>query len=224
GFLIGVLSITGLGFSLGLAIVDLSGGSLPILLILTALTALVLGMGMPTTAVYILMATLIAPALITAGVLPIAAHLFVLYYGVLSMITPPVCLASFTAASIARAGYMHTGWESVRLGFVTFLVPMLFVASPTLLLQSGTPLELVVALITGFSGCVFVAAGFEGYLTRNLGAWERVFAFVAGVALMLPEGQNVSGFWTGYSDKLGAVMAVALVAWVYLRRPRVAFA
>lgn len=224
GFLIGVLSITGLGFSLGLAIVDLSGGSLPILLILTALTALVLGMGMPTTAVYILMATLIAPALITAGVLPIAAHLFVLYYGVLSMITPPVCLASFTAASIAKAGYMHTGWESVRLGFVTFLVPMLFVASPTLLLQGGTTMELILALITGFSGCVFVAAGFEGYMVRNLVTWERVVAFCAGIALMLPEGQNVSGFWTGYSDKLGAVVAIALLIWIYMRRPRVAYA
>jgi TRAP-type uncharacterized transport system fused permease subunit len=135
-----------------------------------------------------------------------------------------VCLASFTAASIAKAGYMHTGWESVRLGFVTFLVPMLFVASPTLLLQGGTTIELIMALITGFSGCVFVAAGFEGYMLRNLVTWERVVAFCAGIALMLPEGQNVSGFWTGYSDKLGAVVAVALLGWIYMRRPRVAYA
>ena len=224
GFLIAVLSITGLGFSLGLAIVELSGDNLAVLLILSAVTALVLGMGMPTTAVYILMATLIAPALITAGVQPIAAHLFVLYYGVLSMITPPVCLASFTAASIARAGYMHTGFESMKLGFVTFLVPMLFVASPALLLQGGSALEIVRAITTGFAGCVFVAAGFEAYLLRVLSTWERIVSFVAGVLLMLPEGESVTGFWTGYSDKLGLAMAVGLVAWLYWRARRVAIA
>jgi len=215
GIVVGVLSISGLGFSLGLAIVELASGNIIILLILTALTALVLGMGMPTTAVYILMATLIAPALIKAGINPFAAHLFVLYYGVLSMITPPVCLASFTAASIARAGFMETGWESVKLGFVTFLVPLLFVASPALLLQGGTTGEIIMALSPGFSGCVFVAAGFEGFLLRNLKVWERIIAFVAGIALMLPEGEGVRGFWAGYSDKLGAVMAMGLLAWLW---------
>lgn len=217
GFIIGVLSITGLGFSLGLSIVELSGGNLAVLLFLTAITALVLGMGMPTTAVYILMATLIAPALITAGVNPFAAHLFVLYFGVLSMITPPVCLASFTAASIARAGYMETGWESVRLGFVTFLVPMLFVSSPALLLQGGGPFEVAAAVGTGLLGCIFVAAGFEGFLGRVLRAWERGVSFVAGILLMLPEGESVSGFWTGYSDKIGFVLAAGLSAWIFWR-------
>lgn len=215
GFVIGVLSISGLGFSLGLAIIEMSGGNIFFLLLATALTALVLGMGMPTTAVYILMATLIAPALIKAGINPFAAHLFVLYYGVLSMITPPVCLASFTAASIARAGFMETGWESVKLGFVTFLVPLLFVASPALLLQGGTPLEIVMALATGFAGCVFIAAGFEGFLVRVLAGWERVLSFAAGVLLMLPEGEGVHGFWAGYSDKAGAVLAAALVIWFW---------
>ncbi|MGE3245830.1 MAG: TRAP transporter permease [Beijerinckiaceae bacterium] len=215
GFVIGVLSISGLGFSLSLAIVQLSGGNIAVLLALTAFTALVLGMGMPTTAVYILMATLIAPALVKAGINPFAAHLFVLYYGVLSMITPPVCLASFTAASIARAGFMDTGWQSVKLGFVTFLVPLLFVASPALLLQGDSKVEIVRALVTGFAGCVFVAAGFEGFLGRVLNAAQRVLAFVAGIALMLPEGEKVSGFWAGYSDKTGAALAVLLLVWLF---------
>ncbi len=216
GFVIGVLSISGLGFSLSLAIVQMSGGNTALLLLMTAVTALVLGMGMPTTAVYILMATLIAPALIKAGINPYAAHLFVLYYGVLSMITPPVCLASFTAASIARAGFMDTGWQSVKLGFVTFLVPLLFVASPALLLQGSDTVEIVRALVTGFAGCIFVAAGFEGFLNRILNWPQRVLSFVAGVALMLPEGEKVSGFWAGYSDKVGAALALALVAWLFM--------
>lgn len=222
GFIIGVLSVTALGFSLGLGILQASGGNVVILLLMTAVAALILGMGMPTTAVYILMATMIAPALIKAGINPVAAHLFVLYYGVLSMITPPICLASFTAASIARANLMQTGWESVRLGFVTFLVPMLFVSSPALLLQGDSTFDIVRALATGFAGCVFVAAGFEGFIVRVLNQVERTIAFIAGVMLMLPEGQSVSGFWTGYSDKLGAAIAALLLLWLFTAGRRAA--
>lgn len=218
GLIIGVLSITGLGFSLGLGIVEASGGNLALLLALAAVTALILGMGMPTTAVYILMATLIAPALVKAGIEPIAAHLFVLYFGVLSMITPPICLASFTAASIAGARFMKTGWESVRLGFVTFLVPLLFVSSPALLLQSDDAMEIALALATGFAGCVFVAAAFEGFLASALSIPARLASGLAGLFLMLPEGENVAGPWAGYSDTAGMTLAAALVLWLALRR------
>jgi len=217
GVIIGVLAITGLSFSLGMAIVDLSGGSTMLLLVLTGLAAIVFGMGMPTTAVYIVMATLIAPALVQGGIVPIAAHLYLLYFGVLSMITPPVCLASFAAASLARAPFMATGWQSVKLGAVALLVPFLFVASPALLLQGDSLLETGLALATGIAGCILLGAGIEGYLRGPLSAGLRVLSALAGVALLLPDGASVDAPWAGWSDPFGALLAVVVVAIVALR-------
>ena len=177
--LIGILSVTGLSFTLSLGIVDAAGGSLPVLLGLVAGTAIVLGMGMPTTAVYIVLATLVAPALITAGVAPMAAHLYVLYYGALSMITPPVCLASFAAAAIAGGAYMRTGWEAVRFGLSAFLLPPLFVYSPKLLLVGDT-VSITMAIIMGGMAIIFLAAALEGYLLVRLGAGARfLMSFIA---------------------------------------------
>jgi len=222
GMIIGILSTTGLGFSIGLAILKMSGEGVVILLLLAALMALVLGMGMPTTAVYILMASLIAPALVKAGIAEVNAHLFVLYYGVLSMITPPVCFASFAAASIAGAGYMRTGLEAMKLGFVVFLVPFLFVFSPELVLQSDDTVATVRAIATGLAGCVFIAAAFEGYLIGRLGVLARAVSAVAGVSLMIPDSGAWAGLFAGRTDLFGLVVAAALVAWLLVRRRRAA--
>lgn len=209
GIIIGVLSVTGMAFSFGLNIVQASGGSLILLLVLSALGALVLGMGMPTTAVYILMATLIAPALIQAGVDRIGAHLFVFYFGVLSMITPPVCLASFAAASIAGSGYMRTGVESTRLGLIAFIVPFLFVLSPSLLLTSNTGWDASAAIVTAFAGCIVLAGASEGYLVRRLGVAGRLTAAIAGIALLLPADLSIFHGMQGL-NYLVAAAAVAL--------------
>jgi TRAP transporter 4TM/12TM fusion protein len=131
GFVIGVLNLSGLGFALTLWLVSLAGHSMFVLLIIAALVSLVLGMGMPTSAVYVLLAVLAAPSLVEAGVMKVAAHMFILYFGMLSMITPPVALAAFAAANISRAGPMETGWAACRIGWAKFILPFMFVLSPT---------------------------------------------------------------------------------------------
>jgi TRAP transporter 4TM/12TM fusion protein len=173
GIIIAILSITGLGFTFGLGVVDEAGGNLYLLLILTALAALVLGLGLPTTAVYIVMAGLVAPALTTAGVPDLAAHLFVFYFGVLSMITPPVCLAAMAAASIAGSDFMQTGNAAMKLSFTGFFVPFLFALCPELLsLDLGNPhYWLQVGLVTG--GFTLLAAAVEGYLHKPLNLQQR---------------------------------------------------
>ncbi|MEM6341681.1 MAG: TRAP transporter fused permease subunit, partial [Pseudomonadota bacterium] len=140
GFIIGVLNVTGLGFAATFALVDLGGGSLFALLAIAALVCIVLGMGMPTVGVYLLLAVLVAPSLVETGVEPIAAHLFIFYLGMMSMVTPPIGIGAFFAASIANASPMATAFEAMRLGWTAYIVPFLFVATPALLLI-GTPID-----------------------------------------------------------------------------------
>lgn len=139
GFIVGVTSLTSFGIKLGDIIIGMAGGSMMLTLLLSAVTCIILGMGMPTTAVYIVAATMAAPALIKIGVLPIAAHLFAFYFGNISNITPPVALAAFTGAGIAGANPNQVGWTAVRLGAAAFIVPFMFVYAPELLMQRGTP-------------------------------------------------------------------------------------
>ena len=211
--LIGILSVTGLSFTLSLGIVEAAGGSLPLLLALVAGAAIVLGMGMPTTAVYIVLATLLAPAMINAGVTPMAAHMYVLYYGALSMITPPVCLAAFAGAAIAGGGYMRTGWEAVRLGLSAFLLPPLFVYAPSLLL-AGDPVSVAIAIGLAVAAIIFLAAALEGHLILNLGLVTRlILAFIAvGFAIAVSRS-------TDWATVL-AVLAIAAAALAWLRRKR----
>ncbi len=210
---IGVLSVTGLSFTLSLGIVDAAGGNLPLLLALVAGAAIVLGMGMPTTAVYIVLATLVAPALITAGVAPMAAHLYVFYYGALSMITPPVCLAAFAGAAIAGGAYMRTGWEAVRLGLSAFLLPPLFVYSPKLLLV-GDAVSIATAIAIGVIAIVFLAAALEGYMLVRLSIGARVL--MSFIALLL------AGAVIGAGDQgiVLAALASAAVALFWLQRKK----
>ena len=135
GFIIGVLNVSGLNFALTIVLIHLGAGNIVLLLVLAAVIAVVLGMGMPTVGVYVLLAALVAPALIEVGIPDLAAHLFVLYFGMMSMTTPPVAIAAFTAASIAQADPMRTGLAGVRFGWSAYIVPFLFVSSPTLLMQ-----------------------------------------------------------------------------------------
>ncbi|MGD9921852.1 MAG: TRAP transporter permease [Pseudorhodoplanes sp.] len=190
GLLMGLISLTGLGFSLAADAMSVSGGNRFFLLAITAVIAIVFGMGMPTVAVYIMLATVLAPALVDAGVAELPAHLFILYFGMLSMVTPPVALASITAAKIAGADMWRTSWAAVKLAWVAYIVPFLFIYSPALLLR-GNWLEVLLAVVTAFVGTAAVSMAIIGYAARPIGIFERVLFALFGIMLMIPPGTDI---------------------------------
>jgi len=213
GFVVGICSLTSLGLTFGANILDFSGNNLVLMLILTAITALILGMGLPTTACYIVAATIAAPAMIKIGVPPLVAHFFVFYFACLSNLTPPVCLAAFTAAGIAGASPYKVGWTSTRLGVAGFLVPFLTVYSPMLLLQGKFAMpELIEAIITATVGIIALSAALENWLLRECTPVERIVLFFGSMGLIIP------GFWTDLMG-LGAVAAVYIWQKRSLSRP-----
>lgn len=185
GLIIGVLNITSLGFALTLTLTDLAGGLLIVLLILAAVLSIILGMGMPTVGVYILLATVLAPTLIELGVEPIAAHMFVMYFGMLSMITPPVAIAAFTAAVIAKAPPIATAVSAMRLGWTAMVVPFVFVYEPSILM-SGPWLEIIFNTLRLALGVWIVSGCLAGYLFRRLSLVSRVLYGLLGVAAIFP--------------------------------------
>jgi len=219
GFIIGTLQVTGLGFAFTSLIVDIGGQNLFVLLIVSAIMCIVLGMGMPTLGVYVLLAILIAPSLVEVGVSPLAAHMFILYFGMMSLITPPVAVAAFFAASIAKAPAMATGWTCMRFGWTAYVVPFLFVLSPSLLLQ-GTGAELIRDVITAIIGVWLLSVGMIGYFTRHLNWFGRI-AFLAAGALLLTPTKLLPGF---YTDWVGFFLGVVLVVYEVMaaRRMRAA--
>jgi TRAP transporter 4TM/12TM fusion protein len=208
GFIIGVLNITGLSFALTLLLVQVGSHSLWLLLILAALVSIVLGMGMPTVGVYVLLAALVAPAMVKIGLSPMASHMFVLYFGMMSMITPPVALAAFAAASLAQADAMRTGWTAVRFGWIAYIIPFLFVRSPSLLLEGGVG-GIVWSFLTALAGVWMICAAFAGYATRPLSVAMRVGFGVAGLLLFIPADAFKGGEWT---DVAGIAIGAVLLA------------
>jgi TRAP transporter 4TM/12TM fusion protein len=185
GIVIGVLNVTGLSFNLTYALVQVGGGSAILLLFLSALVCIILGMGLPTLGVYVLLAALVAPALIEVGIEPVAAHLYVLYFGMMSMITPPIALAAFAAASIAKAPSMATGWAAMRFGWSAYVIPVLFVFSPTLILI-GEPGEIAFAVLTACLGVWLVSSALAGFFARPLSKVQRVLFALAGLMALVP--------------------------------------
>jgi TRAP transporter 4TM/12TM fusion protein len=185
GLIIGVLSITGLAFTFSSLLVNLAKGNVFLLLVLSAFGSVVLGMGMPVTASYLLMVVLTAPALVNLGMPLLIAHLFVFYYGVLSFLTPPVCLAAYAAASIAGANMTQTAFQAMRLGIAAYLVPFIFAYKPALLLQ-GTMIQILEACTFGVIGVMFIAVGIEGFLFRSLRLWKRAVLVAGGIVVMVP--------------------------------------
>ena len=173
GLVIGAFQLSGLTFKLALLLVKMAGGSTIILLILTAVVSIILGMSLPTTVVYIMLAVLVGPALVQVGIPPLAAHLFFFYFGMLSLITPPDCIATYAAASIARADFWKSGWTGMRLGIVAYIVPFVFVFHPALLFK-GTIVEIGAAIITAVIGVIFLSVGVAGYLFQRLGWTKRI--------------------------------------------------
>jgi len=185
GIIIGVLSITGLAFTFSSVLVSLAKGNLFLLLFLSAIGASILGMGMTVTAAYLLMVVLAAPALTSMGIPPLLAHFFVFYFGVLSFLTPPVCLAAYAAASLAGANMIQTAFQSMWLGIAAYIVPFIFAYKPALLLM-GTPFEVIEACGTAILGISFIAIGLEGFLFSPMNMLKRGIFILGGLILMVP--------------------------------------
>lgn len=186
GIIVGVIMITGLGLKFTSIITTVSNGNLLIALILSAVVAIILGMGLPTVPAYIVMSSLVAPALIKMGVAPMAAHMFVLYFAVLSCITPPVAIASYAAAAIADANAIKVGFESVRLAVVAYIIPFVFVYNPVLLFD-GKPIDIFLSFATAVLGCMALTWAIEGVVEGKIPWWARIVSLLAAAFLVWPE-------------------------------------
>jgi len=211
GFVIGVLNLTGLGFTLTLVLVQVGAGNLYVLLVVAALVCIVLGMGMPTSGVYILLATLVAPAIVKAGADPLAAHMFILYFGMMSMITPPIALASFAASTISGASPMATGFQAMRLGWVAYIIPFMFVLSPTLLMK-GDAVHIVLNILTASFGVYLISVAFADYFVRRLHWPVQLLMMLAGLMTIFPDSAIGVG---GLIDAAGVVLGLLLLAYEY---------
>ena len=172
GMVIGLIDVSGLGFGVTFLLVQIGEGNLVGLMLLTAIICIIVGMGMPTAALYILVATLVAPPLVKVGVDPLAAHLFVLYFGLMSMITPPVALAAYAASNLAGSSPMETALTAIRLAWPAYVVPFMFALAPTLILKGGA-LEVSIAVGTAAVGIWLASAGFLGYFIRPMETFPR---------------------------------------------------
>ncbi|MBT3550378.1 MAG: TRAP transporter fused permease subunit [Rhodospirillaceae bacterium] len=207
GMIIGILAKSGLGFALTLVLSQLGEGNFALLLVLAALVCIILGMGMPTIGVYVLVSALVAPSMIEVGVTPMAAHMYVLYFGMLSFITPPIAIAAFAAAKLAGSHPMATGWAATRFGWSAFVVPVLFVFSPSLLLD-GAPLELVHDIGSAVAGVWLVSVAIVGYFRRLLTMYMRWVFAVTGFLLLIPATMFQGAGWT---DLAGVAIGALIV-------------
>ena len=191
GIVIGSLQLSGFVSKLPLLLMSMAGGNVLLLLVLTAIVSIILGMSLPTTVVYVTLAVLVGPALAQLGIVPLAAHLFLFYFGMLSLITPPDCLATYAAAAIAKSDFWKTGWTGMRLGIVAYVVPFVFVFHPALIFQ-GTWTEIVVSLLTASFGVVLLGIACVGYSSRPIGWGRRLWAIAAAGLLIAPPIPRVS--------------------------------
>ena len=207
GILIGILNISGLAFGLTLELIGLSGDSLLLLLVIAAGIGILLGLGLPTVGVYVLMAALVAPALVKVGVAPMAAHMYVMYFGMMSMVTPPIALAAYAAANIAQCDPDKTGWMATRVGWAAYLVPFLFVYDPPLLMQ-GAWWEILWAVATNCLGLWCGTIAVVGFFMNRIELWQRAAFLAAALALLYPAAQLAGGLAFNLA---GLVVAGALL-------------
>ena len=230
GLLIGAFSLTGVISSLANDMLRIAGNNALLLLVMTAITSLVLGLGLTTTACYIFLAILVGPALEKAGLNKLAVHMFVFYWGMLSAITPPVAIASFAAAGIAGAPPMKTGWESMRVGSIIYFIPFFFVLNPAFVLQ-GSASETLVLSVTCALGIVFICGGIQGYqvwagdLARTRGAeWPLRGLLIAGGMVLAAPGGGLMPLSNAQMISLAAAILAPTMAaaWLLARHPRAA--
>jgi TRAP transporter 4TM/12TM fusion protein len=205
GIIIGVITLTGAAIDFSAVVIRLAQDALLLALVLTMFAGLVLGLGMPTTAAYIVMVALLIPILIKLGAPAPAAHMFAFYFAILSAITPPVALAVFAAAGLAKANMWDSGWAAMRVAAAGYIVPFMFVYEPALLMINGWAEWHVslFAFISATIGCMTLAAGFHGYLIAACRMWERVVLIIAAVLLIVPE---------VYSSAVGIVLLLGIAA------------
>ena len=189
------------GLKFGTGLVDMAGGNVMLTLVLTMISSLILGMGIPTTANYIITSTVAAPVLVQLGYPLLAAHMFVFYFGIVADITPPVALAAFAASGISRGNPLKTGVQSTRLAIAAFMIPYIFVFSPQLLLIDTTWQSTLTIIITSMAGMLAVGAGMIGYWLHPLNWLLRLILLAGGVMLVVPEGMT---------DVIGAVLVIAI--------------
>ncbi|HZN86453.1 MAG TPA: TRAP transporter permease [Burkholderiales bacterium] len=215
GIVIAATTITGLGIVFTQVVLELAQNSLVLALALTAIAGIILGLGLPTTPAYIVMVALLVPAVIKLGAPTPAAHMFAFYFAILSAITPPVALAVFASASLAKADMWDSGWAAMRVGAAGYIVPFMFVYEPALLMINGWGQVHVslLALASASLGCICLAAGLHGYLLANARLWERGLLVAAALLLIAPE-------WISSVVGLGLLATVAAVQWP--RRPSAA--
>lgn len=217
GIIVGVVTKTGLGLKLGNTLVSLAGAiassaevQLALTLVFTMITSIILGMGSPTTANYIITSTIALPAIVALNTelevaIPIlAAHMFVFYFGIVADITPPVALAAFAATGISGGEPIRTGVNATKLAIAAFIIPYMFVLQPELLMIDSTPLEIGQAVLTAMLGMIAIGAAMIGFWYRKINVFVRIISFITGLLLMYPE---------GYSDFIGLIVFVLLVAY-----------
>jgi TRAP transporter 4TM/12TM fusion protein len=202
GIIIGVVTLTGLGIVFTQFVVNLAQSTLIVALLLTMIAGIVLGMGIPTTPAYIIMTSLLVPALVKLGVIEPAAHMFAFYFAILSAITPPVALAVFAASGLAKSDLWLSSMAAVRIGAAGFIVPFMFVYEPAILMIGTWP-DIIWAFMTSTIGCVLLGAGLHGYLIARSTLWQSALLIIAALCLVKP------GI---YTDIAGAVLTAIIVA------------
>ncbi len=218
GVVIGVLNITGLGFALTQAIIQLSGGYLAVILLLAGAISIVLGMGMPTVGVYLLLATLVTPSMVEAGVPPLAAHMFAFYFGILSMITPPVAAAAFAAATVGKSDFIRTGFAAVAFGWPAYVVPFIFALSPEMLWQ-GSWFEILRIFVMSVAGVWLISAGWIGFLGGRMNPAFRLAFVAVGILCFVPGSAVAFGELLDLAGLAGGAALVAIRLGLGLARP-----
>ncbi|MFO1097433.1 MAG: TRAP transporter fused permease subunit [Xanthobacteraceae bacterium] len=213
GILIGAMNITGVAFSLTQQIISLSGGSLAMLLLITAFASFILGLPLPTLGVYVILATLAAPALTQAGISAIQAHMFVLFSGILGMVTPPVALAAFAGATIAQSDQWKTGWVATRLSWCAYLIPFMFAYSPELVMN-GAPWDVLLRLAITLAGIFAGTVAVVGFLATRVSPAGRIL-FAAIALLLLAQPTMFDG--AGWLNLIGALAGTAAIGWEMTR-------
>jgi TRAP transporter 4TM/12TM fusion protein len=208
GILIGAMNLTGVAFSLTQQLLTISGGSLALLLIVTALAAFILGLPLPTVGVYVILATLAAPALVQAGVSPMQSHMFVLFNGILGMVTPPVALAAFAAATIAQSDQWKTGWTATRLSWCAYFIPFMFAYSPELVMN-GAPVDVILRLALTLLGIFMGTLAVIGYFQTSVPVANRIAYAVIALMLLVQSSMFAGAVWVNIAGVCAAAAAIA---------------
>jgi TRAP transporter 4TM/12TM fusion protein len=212
GIIIGVVALTGVGLKISAIMIELGGMSVLLSLLIAMCISLILGMGLPTTAAYIICAAIVAPSLIKLGLTPLGAHLFIFYFSCLSAITPPVAVAAYVAAGIARANPLQVGFTAVRLGIAAFIVPYMFIYGPALLLKGDTP-SILWAILTALVGVTALASAMERWFMGQRASWPQTGLLFVGALLLIKPGLN--------TDLIGFILlGIVVTLWAWNRKKK----